>query len=221
MQFVLLKILYQRNWKAAIVAADGFIQECIQRKYIHWIYVYRLLKATFYLRSGSPGDSHAVDNLRQVAMIASSRDDNAVTVLASLLEGLTYLNSREIKMDTVEKIQNCLAQASKFQLDASAALPQLESLRLLLDMACDLHQASAKVVTQKLASFQHRMEDLAVAGRDSWPDDSSEIVIPVKRQLNTSVPISNETRDVLRPGNDSHDFLVVSFLSQAEASVLV
>lgn len=152
-------------------------------------------------------------------MIASSRDDNGMTVLASLLEGLMYLNSNDIKGETIEKIQGCIAQASKFQFDASANVPKLELVKLLLDTACSLHGKSKKLILQKVGVLQTRLDEMSASG--VWNVDEEEVLIPVKKMAHTTVPVSKDTAGILRPGPPTHDYVVVSFLGRLETYILV
>ena len=154
-------------------------------------------------------------------MTASSRDDNGMTVLACLLEGLMYLNSSEIKGETIEKIQSCIAQASKFQFDSSADVPKLELVKLLLDTACSLHGKNKDLIMQKIGVLQARMDEMEA--KNIWNVDEEEMLIPVKRMSHTAAapPVSKETGDILRPGTATHDYVVVSFLGRLETYILV
>ena len=88
----------------------------------------------------------ALKNLRSISSLASRRDDRAIFILASLLEGMTYLHLEPD--DMVEKVQSCIAQASKYQLDPSSHIPQLDFIALLLDVSCCLYQKSGEAGPQ-------------------------------------------------------------------------
>ncbi|KAL0943922.1 mitochondrial membrane protein Pet127 [Colletotrichum truncatum] len=86
MQYLLLKVLFQRNQKAAFIAIDKNISDCLTFKHYQWVYAFRLLKATFHVHAGSPPDAAVLENLRAIAVLASERNDHAMVVFASLLE---------------------------------------------------------------------------------------------------------------------------------------
>ncbi|KAK1655512.1 cohesin loading factor [Colletotrichum phormii] len=218
MQYLLLKVLFQRNQKAAFIAVDKNIADCLTFKHIHWVYAFRLLKATFHVHAGSPPDAAVLDNLRAIAALASERGDNAMVVFASLLEGLSVL--RNMRSDTIERVQTCLAQATKFQLDPSVQIPQLDVLTLLLDLACSMHQKTPDILIHKLRTLQAKLD--ANLGSQTWTDLNPEILIPVKKHNSTSATLSDDTSAIIRSGptNGQHDYIVMTFLNRLEIIVL-
>ncbi|KAG7122905.1 hypothetical protein HYQ44_020194 [Verticillium longisporum] len=149
MQYAALKVLFQRNHKAAFIAIDKQIAECQTFKHYPWLYAFRLLKTTLQTYAGNAPDATHFDNLQMLGNFAYERGDNAIGVLASLLEGLAHL--RVMKSDSVERVQTCLAQAAMYQLDPAVKVPQLDILTLLLDLACSMHQKNPDTLVQKLA----------------------------------------------------------------------
>ncbi|KAJ3947286.1 uncharacterized protein N0V96_003677 [Colletotrichum fioriniae] len=218
MQYLLLKVLFQRNQKAAFIAVEKNIADCLTFKHIHWVYAFRLLKATFHVHAGSPPDAAVLDNLRAIAVLAGERGDNAMVVFASLLEGLSVL--RNMRPDTIERVQTCLAQATKFQLDPSVQIPQLDVLTLLLDLACSMHQKTPDILIHKLRTLQAKLD--ANLGSQTWTDLNPEILIPVKRHSSTSATLSDDTTAILRSGpiDGQHDYVVMTFLNRLEIIVL-
>lgn len=216
MQFQLLKVLYRRNRKAALVALDKNISEATTYKAVDWVYAFRFLRASFHLQSGNPADTHAMENLRNIASLATKRGDPAIAVLTSLLEGIIHLKSR--KDDSIVRVQHCIAQATKFQLDPSVHIPQIEVLTLLLDLACSLQQkASPQVAMQKLKSLQMRMDELVQAS--DWDTFRDELLLPLKRQSNSSTSVTGDTKTIIRPGAE-HNFIVMTFVTKVHAFVL-
>ncbi|KAK3378309.1 cohesin loading factor-domain-containing protein [Podospora didyma] len=215
-QFLLIKTLFQRQPKAAFKSIDGHIADCTTYKHVPWIYAYRFLRAAFHLQSGTAADHYALDNLRKIAAIATQRDDRAIYVLATLLEGLAHLSSR--KDDWTVRVQTCIAQASKLQLDDSVHLPQLDVLLLLLDLACSLHEKAHQISAQKLNVVQKRLKELKHSS--DWPASSREVLLPIRRMPNAPQTISDDTRAILRPGDGAHDYLVLSTLSKQDAFAL-
>lgn len=212
-QFLLMKTLFQRSQKAAFKSIESHISDCTTYKHIHWVYAFRFLKAAFHLQSGTSSDHHALENLRKISEIATKRDDKAIFVVAMLLEGLAHLNS--MKDDWITRVQTCIAQASKLQLNDDVHLSQIDVLLLLLDLACSLHQKSPKMTQQKLNALQTRLEELRHS--PEWPGISEEMLLPIRRPVNAPLTISNDTRGVLRPGDGTVDFLVMSIIGKQEA----
>ena len=209
-----MKTLFQRNQKAAFKSIDGHINDCTTYKHVHWVYAFRFLKAAFHLQSGTAADIHALENLKKIALIAQQRGEKAIFVIATLLEGLAHLSTT--KDDWITRVQTCIAQASKLQLDESVHLPQIDVLLLLLDLTCSLRQKSHQMSRQKLGALQKKLEDL----RDSPEWASSEMLLPIVRSTTSSQTISNDTRAILRPGNESTDYLVLSALGKQETYAL-
>ncbi|WQF79779.1 Putative chromatid cohesion factor MAU2 [Colletotrichum destructivum] len=218
MQYLLLKVLFQRNQKAAFIAIDKNLSDCLTFKHIHWVYAFRLLKATFHVHAGSPPDAAVLDNLRAIATLAGQRGDHAMVVFASLLEGLSVL--RTVRPDTIERVQTCLAQATKYQLDPSVQIPQLDVLTLLLDLACSMHQKTPDILIHKLRSLQAKLD--ANLGSQTWTDLNPEILIPIKKHNVTSATLSDDTSAILRAGasDSQHDYIVMTFLNRLEIVVL-
>lgn len=185
---------------------------------MHWVYAFRFLKAAFYLQAGNSTDPHAFENLRKLAAIATQRGDRAICVMASLLEGLAHLST--MKDDAVLRVQTCIAQASKFQLEASVHLPQIDVLLLLLDLACSLHQKIATVYQQKLTALQSRMDELK--NSREWDSHTTELLLPIKKQTGSSPTISTDTAAILRrgDGDDEFDYLVLPAIARQQAFAL-
>jgi hypothetical protein len=173
------------------------------------------LKASFYLQSAKPAETHAISNLRMIGEIASERQDHAIAVVAALLEGLTHLLTT--KDDAVMKLQACLAQAAKYQLDDSVRIPQLETLASLLDLVCGLQQKTLTASNQKLAAFQSLMES---HNGDTWDAAATELLLPINKHNITSSIVTADTRAIIRAGAREHDFLVMTVMSKPQAFAL-
>lgn len=156
-----------------------------------------------------------MENLKAIANLAGRRGDHAVFVVASLLEGLSLLKT--MKDDAVVRIQNCIAQASKYQLEDSVRIPQLDILTLMLDLACSLYHKSPQIVTQKVKALQSRMDHCLT--NDEWGMTGTELFLPIHKQPGHLRVISGDTASVLRPGQEHEpcDYLVMSFWSKIEA----
>lgn len=184
------------------------------RRQTYWTYAFRFLKASFYLQTSNPADHHALENLHGITALAEQRGDHAVYVLASLLEGLALF--RITDLDVIERVQTCMAAASKYQLDESVHLPQLDVLWLLLDLACSLYQKE-KSLNDKLNALQNRLEELKELPQ--WTADACELMLPLRKDTPFAHTISADTSDVLQPGA-ANDFLVLTSFSKTTAFIL-
>lgn len=216
MQFQLLKVLFRRNRKAAMVALDKNISEASTYKAVDWVYAFRFLRASFYLQSANPTDNHAMDNLRSIANMATKRGDSTIVVLTALLEGIIHLRAR--KEDSITRVQTCIAQASRYQLDPQAHIPQIEVLGLLMDLACSLQQKTHNVVIQKLRALQHRMDELVQAS--DWDRNREELLLPLKKSPTSHASVTDDTSTIIRPGNGDQNYIVMSFVTKVHMFVL-
>jgi len=174
------------------------------------------LKASFYLQTTSATEAHTTDNLRSISALASQRNDKAVCVLAALLEGLLHLKAG--RDDTVVRVQTCIAQASKYQLDSSVQIPQLVILTRLLDLACSLLQKLPDLITAKLKALQECMDGFR--GAAAWGGASSELLLPLRKHSTSSPTISSDTAVVVRVGDEELDYLVLKSFTKAEGLAL-
>lgn len=177
--------------------------------------MFRLFKASLYLQSSNPSEPHAIENLKALGTLALQRGDHAVFVVASLLEGLSFL--RTLKDDAIVRIQGCIAQAAKYQFNESVHISQLDILALMLDLACSLHQRAPQMILQKMKVLQDRM-DAALHSKE-WGTSQTIVLLPIKKKSSGSQVISEDTGAVLRAGSpdDAYDYLVMSFWSKVEA----
>ncbi|KAJ3578522.1 hypothetical protein NPX13_g2048 [Xylaria arbuscula] len=219
MHFLQVQLLFsQRKEKAALIAVDARIRDAEvtdSLKHTHWVYAFRFLKASFYLQSPNPTEAHAVENLRAIMNLAGQRGDRPIYTVASLLEALSHL--RSMKDDAIARIQACIAQASKYQLENSVSIMQLDVLKLALDLACSLHQKSPHSISQKLKALQDKM-DTSIKNT-SWGFQDRQLLLPVQKQGFSQQIISQDTSNVIRPGEDgdNYDYLTMSFWSKLEA----
>ncbi|VUC36862.1 unnamed protein product [Clonostachys rosea] len=214
MQHSMMKVLFQRNRKAALKAMDQHIKDCDAYQHVHWSYAFRLLKASFYMEAGNAADATALDNLRGIQSYAHHRGDAAFSVFASLTEALVLLKTSK---GSPEMIQNCMAQAAKYQLDPSVQIPQLELFSLLVGFLTSLHRQKHEDTVERLRALQKKI--------DSWQDPRSkaDFRLPVKKHIPATQTISKDTSAIICPGAEDadSDYLVVSFMSQMESTLLV
>ncbi|KAK4177697.1 cohesin loading factor-domain-containing protein [Triangularia setosa] len=212
-QFLLMKTLFQRNPKAAFKLIEGHISDCGTYKHVHWIYAFRFLKASFHLQAGSPAEHSAIDNLRKIAGVANQRKDSSIFAMAMLLEGFAHMTT--MKDDWANRVQLCIAQVSKIQMESSIQIPQIDILLRLLDLACSLHQKTHSISAQKLNVLQRQLEELR--NSPDWPLQTGEVLLSINRLPNTAPTVSKDTRAVVRQGEGNADYLVLSTLGKQEA----
>lgn len=168
------------------------------------------------MEAGTAADASALENLRALQHAASSRGDNALCVFASLLEGLTFLKAS--KEGAVEKVQACLAQVSKYQLDQSVNIPQVEILTMLLDVASSIHTYSPEVTAEKLRALQKRFDECS-----QWGDVNSEFLIAIRKSSTSGNTVSSDTSMILRnhESDTDSDYLVMTFMTRVEFTSLM
>ncbi|WKT43291.1 Transglutaminase-like [Fusarium oxysporum f. sp. vasinfectum] len=215
MDYIRLKLLFQRNHKAALNAADRQIADCETYKHIQWVYAFRLLKASFYMELGQTADASALENIRSIQVTASSRGDDALSVFAFILEGLALLKAS--KDGNIEKVQACIAQVAKYQCEPTIHIMQLDILTLLLDLVCTINHSGLDLMLDKLKMLQDRMDACT-----DWHSVKSDFLIPVQKQPATGHTISSDTAGIIRSGEGvPEDFLVMSFMTKVELNSLI
>ncbi|KAI1827939.1 cohesin loading factor-domain-containing protein [Xylaria intraflava] len=216
MQFQQVQLLFsQHKEKAALIAVDARIRDAEVVKHTHWVYVFRFLKTSFYLQSSNPTEAHALENLRAITILASQRGDRPIFAIACLLEALSHL--RAMKDDAIVRIQACIAQASKYQLEDTISIMQLDVLQLVLDLACSLQQKSPHMITKKLQALQDKMDSSI---KDvSWGFQDRQLLLPLHKQATNQHVISADTSSIIKPGENggTYDYLAMSFWSKLEA----
>jgi hypothetical protein len=195
-------------------ANDGIIANSFSYQHFSWVYVFRFLRASHALESGSLTDHHAaIQNLRAVANLAKQQNDNAIHLAASLMEALAYLKTPG--PDAVQHVQTALAAAWSFQMDASCRIPQLIGLTHILDVSCAIRKGNSQEMLTKLKDMQVMMDE---ALKDhSWNTSSDVVAIPINRTPKSSHTVSQDTRMILGIGNDGGDQLMMTFLSKKDA----
>lgn len=178
------------------------------------------MKAAFYNQIGAGSERAALENLHKLAQIASLRGDKAICVVTSLLEGLAHL--RTSKSDAILRVQTCIANASKHQLEDTVRRPQLDVLLLLLDLACSIHQKMSEECAVKLVALTRRMEE--IKDNREWNPLDHEVLLPIRKQKQSASShnqvISPETAELLREGDGEVDYLVLPTLSMRQAWVV-
>lgn len=220
MEYLHVKVLFQRNPKAAFISLDAHIADCTTYRHTHWAYAFLFLKAAFYNQVDAGSERAALENLQKLASIAQARGDKAICIAASLLEGLAHLRSE--KSDSILRVQTCIANASKHQLEDTVQLPQLEVLLVLLDLACSIRQKSVQESWVKLTALTQRMDEMK--DKAELHPHQFEMLLPIRKQKpsgnSLSHFVSSDTTDILREGDGEVDYLVLPTLGVYHTWVL-
>lgn len=119
--------------------------------------------------------------------------------------------------DTLDRVQECIAKASKYQLMPQSRIPQVDILILLLDLACSMQQKHPDLMIQKLKALQIRMDEAT-----DWQTTTASLRLPIKKASGMQ-PLSEDTAAVVEAGGpeDANDYLVFSYVAKAELYILV
>ncbi|RDL35012.1 Uncharacterized protein BP5553_06943 [Venustampulla echinocandica] len=214
MQFLLTKLMSQKNPKAAMKALDGHISEAEAYQHFSWVYALRFLRASYAAESGNPSDNHAaIQNLQKISDLAIKQSDRAIQLTASLVEAMVHLKSAS--PDSIEHVQRAIAAARAHQLNLGSSIPQLNGLTHIIDVMCSLREGKVTEMLTKLRDMQKVMDEFL--NNDKWSASSDVMAIPINRTPKNSQTVSHETRAVLGIGEDGRDNLMMSFLNKRDA----
>ncbi|KAH7318539.1 cohesin loading factor-domain-containing protein [Stachybotrys elegans] len=195
MQYLMLKVLFQRNPRAALTATDKRISDCETFKHVQWYYAFRLLKASFFLEMGHGSEASAFDNLRAIQNVAKTR-------------GTTRSDSN------IEKVQACVAHAAKHQLDQTvASIPQIAVLTPFIEIMSTINTQHPDITLGPLRMLQKKLDE-----SDEWHNVRPDFLLPIRKQTSAAKTISDDTSAIIRTGNSAseYDFVVMSFMTKME-----
>lgn len=114
-------------------------------------------------------------------------------------------------------VQECMAQAAKYQFDPTVNIHQLELMTLLVGLLSSLHREKHEDTADRLRALQKKIDEW----RGSNP--GAEFMLPIKRHTSSSQILGVDTSAILRPGDQgtNTDFLVMSFMTEMEFTSLV
>ncbi|CAG8962054.1 hypothetical protein HYFRA_00005096 [Hymenoscyphus fraxineus] len=214
MQYLLAQVMAQKNPKAAMKALNGYVNEAEDYQHISWVYALRFLRAQYAMTTGILADDHyAIKNFQKISELATTQQDDAIHLTASLMEAMAHM--RSAAPDSMVLAQGALGAARKHQLTVGATILQLNGLTHLLDVMCSIREGSIQEMLVKLKNLQVTMDQ--VLHNEKWGRSSDVIAIPINRTAKSSHTVSYETRAVLGIGEDGRDNLMFSFLSKTDA----
>ncbi len=165
-------------------------------QHVAWIYSFRFLRVSLSLDLCLPQETlAALQCLRRIASVASSRGDVAIVVTASVMEALTHVRASS-SPESLQHAQSALATARSYQLhDMVTALPQLTAMIHFVDVFCGLQDFEPTQAINKMQAMHSVMAP--AASDDQWRDDGC-FVVPL-------TGAENSKRDVGSGGLGSKD----------------
>ncbi|KAI9646602.1 hypothetical protein NHQ30_004597 [Ciborinia camelliae] len=217
MQFLLARLMFEKNPKASMKTLDSHISDAQAYQHNSWVYVFRFLRASHALQSGTSTDNHAaIQNLRGISNLANQQGDRSVYIVASLMEALAHLKSSGV--DGIEHVQRAIAAARTYQLDNKSKIPQLVGLTHILDVICSILRGDPTQMLSTLRAMQLVMDDLLK--NPAWSTENDTLAIPIDSVHKVQHLISEDTRNVLSARDDGRGQIVMSFLNKKDAYAL-
>ncbi|KAB8300099.1 hypothetical protein EYC80_000331 [Monilinia laxa] len=217
MQFLLARLMFQKNPKASMKTLDSHISDAQAYHHNSWVYVFRFLRATHALQSGTSTDNHAaIQNLRSISGLAIQQSDHSVHIVASLMEALAHLKSSGVY--GIEHVQRAIAAARTYQLDIKSSIPQLIGLTHILDVICSILRGDPAQTLSTLRAMQVVMDDLLK--NQAWSMENDTLAIPIDSVHKVKHLINQDTRNVLSMREDGRGQIIMSFLNKKDAYAL-
>ncbi|KAF4554145.1 Cohesin loading factor-like protein [Elsinoe fawcettii] len=215
MQHVLARIQFKTKPKAAFKVIDGALEDVTAYKNVGWIYVFRFLRATLALQLARNTELQpTLQNLRQLIVLAESRRDIPVMVMAHILEANVHLRSGTV--EAIEQAQRAIAAARSYQLDRSLErLPQLRCMIFFQDLCCDLAIGSLDQLEIKIHNLQE-LVDAVGAEEKTWP--SGNFYLPTSAA--TGKAISEETCGILKATSEGAVAIAFRWINKTELFTL-
>ncbi|KAL9601862.1 MAG: hypothetical protein Q9219_002214 [cf. Caloplaca sp. 3 TL-2023] len=184
MEHLLAQILFKGSPRASLKFLDGVIQDAEAYQHTAWVYAFRFLKVSLFLKLSSHQDVlSAFAQLRSLSALADQRGDKAVLATASVLEALVHLRE-STSAEGIEQAQRALALARSLQLDPELGkMSQITVLMNLIDLSCSLQYSDPSQTVLKMQAMQTALE----VHNDTWQGDGS-FLIPVRSQNASRFP---------------------------------
>lgn len=197
MQTLLARVLHRSNPKAAMKAIDGMVDDVEVYHHTAYVYVFRFLRATTSLSTGSHQDVVAATNqLQKIGALARQQNDYVIFAFAAVMESLVSLQGSG--QDSVVLAQRALATARAVQLNPEiVSSPQMQILMEFIDLCCSLQETNVDQIGQKLHSMQHTMDQ--IVDDPNWLNDGTLYLSLTKRSMN-GIQLSNSGVIVERNG---------------------
>lgn len=184
MQHLLSRVLFDGSPRASLKFLDRVIEDAEAYGHSAWVYAFRFLKSSLFLRTSSHQDilsAHA--QLKNISALADTLGDKAIHALSSTLEALIYLRESS-SVESLEQAQRALATARSLQFDPKVGIiSQIVVLTNIVDLCCSLQHFDPSQAVSKMQAMQTSLE----TQNDAWQADGS-LLVPVHSQTASRSP---------------------------------
>ncbi|KAI4258827.1 MAG: hypothetical protein LQ352_001038 [Teloschistes flavicans] len=151
MQHLLSRVLFDGSPRASSRFLDKVIEDAQAYGHSAWVYAFRFLKSSLFLRTSSHQDilsAHA--QLKNISALADTLGDKAVHALSSTLEALIHLRESS-SVESLEQAQRALAMARSLQFDPkhfdpSQAVSKMQAMQISLETQNDAWQVDGSLL---------------------------------------------------------------------------
>lgn len=211
MNNLLVRIHFQSGPRAALKLIDNILPDLEVYKQTAWVYAFRFLRVSLYLRQASTSDfQNALHQLKIIKEQAEKRRHVTIGMMSSALEALIHL--RNGTTEAIEQAHRALAATRSHQLDLSLEeAPQITAFVNILDLLVDLVLQKTDSATPKLQTMQTMMDK---ASKDlHWRDDGAFYVpIPVQ----AAETLDEDSNCIMRRTANGQYALVFDWLARSE-----
>ncbi|KAL9587595.1 MAG: hypothetical protein Q9212_000172 [Teloschistes hypoglaucus] len=184
MQHLLSRVLFDGSPRASLKFLDKVIEDAEAYGHSAWVYGFRFLKSSLFLRTSSHQDvlsAHA--QLKNISALADTLGDKAIHALSSTLEALIHLRESS-SIESLEQAQRALAIARSLQFDPKVGrMSQIVVLTNIVDLCCSLQHFDPSQAVSKMQAMQTSLE----TQNDAWQADGS-LLVPVHSQTASRSP---------------------------------
>ncbi|KAL8781728.1 MAG: hypothetical protein Q9194_000232 [Teloschistes cf. exilis] len=184
MQHLLSRVLFDGSPRASLRFLDKVIEDAEAYGHSAWVYAFRFLKSSLFLRTSSHQDIlSAHTQLKNISALADTLGDKAIHALSSTLEALIHLRESS-SLESLEHAQRALAIARSLQFDPKVGrISQVVVLTNIVDLCCSLQHFDPSQAVHKMQAMQTSLE----TQKHAWQADGS-LLVPVHSQTASRSP---------------------------------
>jgi len=210
MQHLCTRFLFKTNTKAAITYLDSALKDATAYQHVAWVFAFRFLRVSLRTQLSTQHDLQAaLSDLKVLADLSRQRQEKALAVLTAILTAMIHLRTRD--PEAVTSAQTALATARAQQLDNDVnKVPQLQTLILLIDLACSLSPYNPGISKEKMTTMQAYLD--ATAPMSNWSRDGC-LSVPILHPGSESIVMESGgifTRD------ETGEYLQFTWLAKAD-----
>ena len=209
MQHLLARLLFDKSPRAALKLLDGIVQDVEAYQHIAWVYAFRFLKVSLYLRLSTHQDTlSALNQLRHIVTMSNGYGDKTVLATATVMEALTWLREPS-DVENIEHAQRALAGVRALQYNPEIGeLRQLAALTSIIDLCCSLQHFDPSQTSTKMQIMQSLLKEMHDS--KTWLADGS-FAIPMP---NSRMPSCQSRSGVIRKQGDGSLVLVFQWIAK-------